>query len=57
MILCGNVQSAFYNLYVANLIDDIEGVSIYVILGQVVIVLRVLHEPNFLTLVVIEEEA
>ena len=42
---------------VTDLIDDIQGVAIYVILGYIVIVLRVLHECDLLTHFFIKEEA
>jgi hypothetical protein len=44
-------------IHVADLIDGIEGVAIYVILGDIVIVLRVLHKCNLVTHFFIQEEA
>ena len=40
----------------ADLIDDMEGVPIYVILAQIVIVLRVLHKSDLVTHFFIKEE-
>ena len=40
-----------------DLIDDMEGVPIYVILAQIVIVLRVLHKSDLVTHFFIKEEA
>jgi len=42
---------------VTDLIDDIQGVAIYVILGHIVIVLRVLHKCNLVTHFFIQEKA
>jgi hypothetical protein len=39
------------------LIDDIEGVAVYVVLGEVVVVLRVLHERDPVARFFVEEEA
>jgi hypothetical protein len=39
-----------------DLVDDIEGVTIYVVLGQVGVVLRVLHKPNLVAHFFIHEE-
>ena len=42
---------------IADLIDDLEGVPIYIVLGHIVIVLRVLHKSDLLTHFFIKEEA
>lgn len=39
-----------------DLVDDIEGVTIYVILGQVGVVLGILHKPNLSANFFIHEE-
>jgi hypothetical protein len=44
-------------IYFSDLIDDIEGVTIYVVLGHIVVVLRVLHKCDFVTHFFIKEEA
>ena len=41
----------------ADLIGDLVGVPVYVILGQIVIVLRVLHKSDLVTHFFVKEEA
>jgi hypothetical protein len=41
----------------ADLIDGIEGVAIYVILGHIIVVLRILHKSNLVAFFFIKKEA
>uniref|UniRef100_A0A0A9FZL4 Uncharacterized protein n=1 Tax=Arundo donax TaxID=35708 RepID=A0A0A9FZL4_ARUDO len=54
-----NIEWATHTIQTTHLhlIDDMEGVAIYVILCHIVIVLRVLHESNLVTYFFIKEEA
>jgi hypothetical protein len=42
---------------IVNLINDLEGVPIYIVLGHIVIVLRVLYKTNLVTHFFVQEEA
>lgn len=39
-----------------DLIDDIEGVTVYIVLGHVVVVLRVLHKCNLVAHFFVKEK-